>query len=48
MIREDEESYDVDAELQKLVDKYTDEILVKGKKTDSNTEECKIQKNVRN
>jgi hypothetical protein len=41
MAREDEESYDVDAELQKLVDKYMNEILVKGKKN-------VIQKNVRN
>jgi hypothetical protein len=32
MAREDEKSYDVDAELQKLVDKYTHEILVRGKK----------------
>ena len=41
MGREDEESYDVDAELQKVVDKYTNEILVTGKKKQFNTEECK-------
>ncbi len=41
MGREDEESYDVDAELQKLVVKYMNEILVTGKNKKCNTEECK-------
>jgi hypothetical protein len=32
MSREDEEHYDVDAELQKIVEKYTNIVLVKGRK----------------
>jgi hypothetical protein len=45
MAREDEESYDVDAELQKVVDKCKNKILVKGKK-DCNTEECNKLDNI--
>ena len=35
MNREDEESYDVDEELQKLIDKYRKEVLDKAKVTAS-------------
>jgi hypothetical protein len=42
MTREDEENYDVDAELQKIVEKYTNNILVKGRKTESSEGECEI------